>query len=144
MNQSAIDFIKAREQCRLTAYLDSGGKPTIGWGATGPRIALGLTWTQQEADDDLAQRVAMVQSEVVAMTASIRPTGQQQAALISFAYNLGVGALRGSHLLQFVLAHNWIAAAKAFLQWDYAAGMELQGLLKRRLEEAALFLEGTA
>ena len=145
MNQVALDFIKAREACRLVAYIPiRGDRPTIGWGATGADIVLGLTWTQAQADADLARRIGVAQLEVILLTARLRPTEQQQAALISFEYNCGEGALKTSHLLQFVLARNWIQAAKAFLQFDHVNGTELQGLLKRRMEEAALFLEGTA
>jgi GH24 family phage-related lysozyme (muramidase) len=42
------------------------------------------------------------------------------------------------------VAKNRIAAAKALLTWDHVNGVESQGLLKRRLYEAALFLEGSA
>ena len=50
MNQVALDFIKARENCKLLAYLDSGGKPTVGWGATGPNIVLGGTLANAPSD----------------------------------------------------------------------------------------------
>jgi lysozyme len=141
MNQIAIDFIKERESCRLVAYADSGGVQTIGWGATGPEIYSGTVWTQQQADDRLAADVGKVESSVSVLVASVRLGQHQMAALISFAYNVGVGALSGSHLLQFVLEKNWIEAAKAFIQWDHVGKMEVKGLLKRRLLEAALFLE---
>lgn len=143
-NQVAIDFIKAREKCRLDAYQDSGGRWTVGWGATGPGIVEGTIWTQEQADADLANRIAPLESHLAAVTVlKVKLTVQQSAALISFAYNCGEHALETSHLLQFVLKKNWIAAAKAFLEWDHDNGTELQGLLKRRMEEAALFLEGS-
>lgn len=144
MNQVALDFIKAREKCRLAAYRDPGGVWTIGWGSTGTFIVEGLVWTQEQADADLVRRLAVTETAVSLRTSAAALTRQQTAALISFAYNLGAGELSNSHLLAFVLARNWIAAAKAFLQFDHDKGIELQGLLKRRLEEAALFLEGTA
>ena len=44
-------LIKSYEQCRLTAYLPTPNDvPTIGWGATGPDIVLGMTWTQAQCD----------------------------------------------------------------------------------------------
>jgi lysozyme len=143
MNRIALDFIKTRESCRLTAYRDSGGVWTVGYGATGAGIAQGTVWTQEQADADLAGRVAALETSVSREAPAVSLSLQQQAALISFAYNAGVHAFAHSHLLAFVLARNWIAAAKAFLEWDHVAGLEQQGLLKRRLYEAALFLEGT-
>lgn len=143
MNAIALSFIKARESCRLDAYLDSGGVPTIGWGATGPNIRLGTKWTQDEADLDLANRVGICVRAVQELTLSVRLSEQQEAALASFAYNCGRGALAVSHLLAFTRARNWMAAAKAFLIADHVHGVEIQGLLKRRMEEAALYLEGS-
>ena len=143
MNQIALDFIKAREACRLTAYTDSGGKWTVGWGATGPAIGAHTAWTQGEADAELAGRVSALETFVCGRTAPVRLTPQQAAALVSFAYNVGARAFAGSHVLAFVLAKNWTAAVKALLTWDHVNGVESQGLLKRRLYEAALFLEGT-
>jgi lysozyme len=144
MNQIALDFIKARETCRLAAYRDSGGTWTVGWGATGARIGPSTMWTQEQADADLARRVAALEASVSVRTVPARLTRQQTAALVSFAYNVGLAAFAGSHVLAFVLAKNWLAAAKALLTWDHVNGVESQGLLKRRLYEAALFLEGSA
>jgi lysozyme len=144
MNQIAFDFIKAREQCRLAAYRDCGGRWTVGWGATGAGVGPRTVWTQGEADADLARRVAALESAVSRRTVSVRLSARQSAALISFAYNAGLAGFATSHVLAFVRAKNWIAAAKALPGWDHVNGVEVQGLLKRRLEEAALFLEGSA
>lgn len=144
MNPSALDFIKSRESCRLTAYRDSGGVWTVGWGATALNIGPGTVWTQAEADSDLGCRVAVLSAGVATKVQPLRLTGEQSAALVSFAYNVGMGAFASSHVLQFVLARDWLNAAKALLQWDHVAGVESIGLLKRRMEEAALFLDGCA
>lgn len=144
MNQTAVAFIKAHEDCRLTAYRDQGGVWTVGYGATGPRIGAGTVWTQAEADADLQSRLAILASSVGMKTQPLRLTEQQSAALMSFAYNAGLGAFGSSHVLQFVLARDWLNAAKALLQWDHVAGVESLGLLKRRMAEGALFLDGCA
>lgn len=144
MNEIALAFIKAREGCRLTSYQDSGGRWTVGYGATGPDITEGVIWTQEHADADLAKRVANIETVVSMKTAGMRLSERQAAALISFAYNAGLAAFGGSIVLQCVMHGEWIAAAKDFLEWDHVAGAESQGLLKRRLEEAALFLEGSS
>ena len=61
-------------------------------------------------------------------------------ALVSFAYNLGNGALKGSTLLKKVNANpNDIAIKKEFLKWVNAGGKRLQGLVNRRTEEANLY-----
>jgi lysozyme len=144
MNQIALSFIKARESCRLTAYRDGGGTWTIGYGSTGGGIGSGTVWTQARADADLETRIVALETAVSSRTAGVRLSLQQSAALISFVYNVGVPAFAFSHVLAFVRAKNWMAAAKSLLAWDHDNGVEVQGLLKRRLEEAALFLEGSA
>ena len=145
MNQIALDFIKQREQCRLLAYQDSGGRWTVGYGATGPAIGPGTQWTQSEADADLAQKIASVATTVsMRLGGKVRLSPQQEAALLSLGYNIGASALSTSHVMAFVRAKNWLAAAKAFLAWDHVNGIEHQGLFKRRCEEAGLFLDGSA
>lgn len=135
----AIDFIKAQESCRLIAYPDSGGTWTIGWGATGSEISQHTVWTQEAADADLAKRVEKIVADNAKLILfALAPA--QAAALASFEYN--TGSLATSHLIQFVRKKNWLEAAKAFLAWDHVQGTENKGLLKRRLREAALFLEG--
>src|SRR5690242_18276572 len=102
MNQIALDFIKARESCRLTAYRDTGGTWTVGWGATGAGIGPGTVWTQGEADQDLERRVAAIAEKVGILAFPVRLSARQSAALISFAYNVGIGAFETSHVVAFV------------------------------------------
>jgi hypothetical protein len=61
-------------------------------------------------------------------------------ALVSFAYNLGVGALGQSTLLMFLKEGKHAEAADQFLRWVNAGGVVLEGLVSRRKEERALFL----
>ncbi|MBP8236036.1 MAG: lysozyme, partial [Rhizorhabdus sp.] len=51
---------------------------------------------------------------------------------MSFAYNVGVGALRGSTLLRKLNAGDFAGAAEQFLVWNKAGGKVLAGLVKRR------------
>jgi lysozyme len=60
-------------------------------------------------------------------------------ALVSFTYNLGVGALHGSTLLHLVNQSDFTNAANEFPKWDHAGGVVVAGLLRRRLAEQTLF-----
>ena len=137
----ALSLIKRFEGCRLTAYPDpgSGGDPwTIGWGSTGEGIRKGVSWTQAQADARLAQDVAKFAKGVDHLVTS--PTQpHQRGALISFAYNVGLGALKGSTLLRKHNAGDYAGAAAEFARWDKAAGKTLAGLTKRRAAEAAVY-----
>jgi len=141
MNSVASDFIKQHEGCRLSAYQDQGNVWTIGYGSTGSDIKSGVIWTQEQADARLASDIA---SFDVGLGKILKRnlSDKSRAALLSFVYNLGLGALSSSHLLQCINAGDDIGAAKAFLVWDHVGNQEVKGLLIRRLEEAALYLRG--
>jgi lysozyme len=141
VNQTAVDFIKQHEGCKLSAYQDTGGVWTIGYGSTGPDIVAGVNWSQQRADFRLGVDVAAAEVEVLKLITRKLPQ-KALAALDSFVYNLGSPAFAKSHLLQCVNESDDIGAAKAFLNWDHVGQTEVKGLLIRRLEEAALYLRG--
>jgi GH24 family phage-related lysozyme (muramidase) len=134
------------ESCELSAYHGAADRPgliSIGWGATeidGQPVQLGTTITQDEADAMLASTLSSVQAKVKALV-TVALTDYQEAALISFAYNVGAGAtgLGGSTLLKDLNAGDFDAAAQQFGLWDHAAGVEVDGLKRRRAYEAQVF-----
>lgn len=140
MNE-ALALIKQFEGCKLDAYPDpgTGGDPwTIGWGATGPGIKKGVRWTQAQADQRLAADVARFAAGVDAVVTKA-PTAGQRAAMISFAYNVGLGAFSSSTLLRKHNAGDFEGAAAEFGRWNKAAGKVLNGLTRRREAEAAVY-----
>jgi lysozyme len=132
-------MIQSFEGLRLEAYQDSVGVWTIGYGHTGPEVKKGLKWNTTEAEAAFDADVARFCQGVAAITKSVPLTDNQFAALVSFAYNLGLGRLQGSTLLKKVLAKDWAAAKTEFLKWDKAGGKVLAGLARRRRAEADLF-----
>lgn len=138
----ALTLIKKFEGCKLTAYPDpsTGDKPwTIGWGSTGPGIVKGLVWTQGQADKRLAEHVMEFARGVDTALAGAPVTAMQKGALVSFAYNVGVGAMAGSTLLKKHKAADYDGAATQFLLWNKAAGKVMQGLTNRRTAEARVY-----
>lgn len=61
-------------------------------------------------------------------------------ALVSFAFNAGLGNLQRSQIRIRANRGEWEAAADAFMAWTKGGGKELPGLVKRRNDERALFL----
>jgi lysozyme len=61
-------------------------------------------------------------------------------AVVSFAYNAGLGNYQRSTIRMKVNRGDWDAAAEAFMSWTKAGGKEVAGLVKRRKAEKALFL----
>jgi len=143
INQAGIDMIKSFEGCKLEAYKDQVGVVTIGYGDTGPDVVEGLTITQEEANQRLSHKLEQFCSGVSKyVTAEVNDN--QFAALVSFAYNLGLGSLQHSTLLALLNAGNASGAASQFLVWDKAGGKVSDGLLRRRTAEQALFLKEEA
>ncbi len=140
MSTKASDLIKQFEGLKLKAYLDSVGIPTIGYGATGKDIQLGLTWTQQQADDDLAERLRTL-TDMLLPSLGAKPTEGELTAMLSLAYNIGIGAFKSSTLLKkFNVFADKTDVAAEFLRWHKAGGKRLDGLLARRIKELTIFL----
>lgn len=136
-----LGLAKSEEGLRLTSYWDNLGKVwTIGWGSTGPDIVEGLTWTMDECEARFDDAMEIVMQQVYNMLQFPTEVNQNQYdALCDFAYNEGLGHLRNSTLLKMVNAGDFANAAQQFKRWDYAGGVVVDGLLDRRLAEAALF-----
>jgi lysozyme len=135
-----IGLIKKWEGCSLTAYQPlHGDRWTIGYGATGPGIVEGTTWTQQQAEDDLSRKVNDLAGHIHNATC-VPLTSNQLGALISFSYNLGFGALLGSHLLAYLNMGKYEEAADQFPLWVHFQGMVIPGLVNRREDERTVFL----
>lgn len=138
-----LPLIKEWEGCRLRAYPDpaTGAAPwTVGYGATGPDIKRGTTWSQEQSDADLAQRLDRINA-IVTQAIRVRLTPRQRAALVSLTYNIGTGAFVSSTLLRFINDGDYNRACGQFGVWILAAGKVMVGLIRRRAAEAELFAE---
>jgi len=127
------------EGLRLTAYQDSVGVWTIGYGHTGADVYEGLTITDDEAAnllrDDVATSVAGVNRVVTVVL-----TQGQFDALVDVCFNLGIGNLTKSTLLRLLNAGDYAGASGQFAVWNKAGGQVLAGLTARRTAETAMFL----
>ena len=138
-NAAGLELIKSFEGCELSAYADPAtkGPPwTIGWGHTGSEVCLGLTITQDQADTLLTEDLQKFEQQV-ADVVQVTLTPNQFSALVSFQYN--TGSLDGSTMLELINQKNFAAAANEFPKWVYAAGQVMEGLVRRRAAEQALF-----
>jgi lysozyme len=143
-SQKGIDIIKSFEGCRLKAYQDSAGVWTIGYGTimypSGKRVKAGDRITKECAEEYLAYEIGLKARSVEVFTSDLHLSQNQFDALVSFAYNLGVGALQRSTLLKKVRAEkNDPAIRGEFMKWVRAGGKVLKGLQRRRQKEADLY-----
>ena len=136
-----IKLIKESEGCKLKAYKCPAGIWTIGYGQT-KGIKEGLTWTQNQADEDLVKTALEVLNRAIKYSPILATANmEKQAAIADFIYNLGVGNYATSTLKKKVDVGDWVSAASEIKRWDKAAGKVLKGLTVRREKEAALLLE---
>lgn len=138
---AALEIIKRNEGLRLEAYPDpaTGGDPwTNGYGHTGPDVSEGQTITQEQADAWLASDLDKFIQGVNDVIDDATPN--QLGAMVSLAYNIGLGNFGKSSVARLHNAGDFAAAANAFLLWNKAAGRVFAGLDRRRHEERALYL----
>ena len=96
--------------------------------------------TMDEVDAILAQDLGRFERGVARLCpAAVNHQGQFDA-LVSFSFNVGLGALQRSSIRMRYNRGDIEGAADAFLMWTKAAGKVLPGLVKRRQDERAMFL----
>ena len=132
-----LEKLMEMEGCRLVAYRDAAGVPTIGYGHTAG-VRMGDRISQQQAKALLRQDAEAVMRQVRAL--DVARTEAQLEALTSFAFNLGIARLRSSTLLKVIRqGGSKQAIQREFKRWVYAGGRKLGGLVKRREWEASHF-----
>jgi lysozyme len=138
----AVKLIQQFEGCKLRAYPDpgTGGDPwTIGWGSTGSDIRPGTVWTQAQADDRMKDDIAHFGRGVLSQIGDAPADAHQIAAMVSLAYNIGLGNFAKSSVLRMHKAGDYAGAQASFGAWNKAAGKVMAGLTRRRAVEAALY-----
>jgi GH24 family phage-related lysozyme (muramidase) len=146
ISSTGLNLIKEFEGCRLTAYQDSVGVWTIGYGTTsadrsitGTSIYAGLSITQQTADEWLRKSVNQKYGPNVDKFDYIYHWTQNEFdALCSFAYNIGS--------IDELVSNGNLAKSKIpsiMKLYVYAGGERLLGLVRRRDAEAKLFGGGS-
>ena len=140
MSDKGIELLKGFEGLRLSAYRDSGGVPTIGYGHT-KNVEMDDVITQEQAEDFLRNDVHEAELEIQRdVFFGLAP--HQFDALVSLAYNIGNMAFRKSTLLKKLNASDILGAANQFLMWKYVKGKVSTGLVARRKKERDIFLTG--
>lgn len=145
--QQAIDLIHSTETFQARAYKDPGSRDglpiTIGWGSTsdldGKPIKLGDVWTRATGDAKFAQDLQKFEKGVTAALAGAPVTQGQFDALVSFAYNVGIQALKDSTLMRMHRAGDYAGAKGQFARWNKNDGKVMNGLIRRRAAEAAMY-----
>ena len=134
-----INAIKRFESCVLTAYQDTAGVWTIGYGHTAG-VKKGDKITQYQAEQFLKEDLAKF--EAVADKCKRISTQGKYDAILDFIYNCGPGNFNSSTLKKYIECGKatW-EIQEQFLRWTYSGGQKLGGLVSRRIWEANRFNE---
>ena len=144
ISEKGLAMIEKFEGCLLKASNKLDGVWTIGYGQTGryygKRVRRGMTTTKAEAHAWLRDHSIKTYEDAVTQAVKVPLNQNQFDALVSFTYNVGVGALKQSTALRKLNAGDYAGAADALTMWTKFKGKVLAGLVRRRKEERALFL----
>ena len=140
----AAGLCRQFEGLRLKPYLCPAGIPTIGYGST--RYADGRAVTLQDRPITAAQAEDLLLltlrrdylAGVLKASPSLADKPRALAAIVDFAYNLGVAKYEGSTLRKRVDAGDWPGARAELGKWVRGGGQVLPGLVARRAAEAKL------
>ena len=146
VSDKGIELIKKFEGLSLKPYICPSGHSTIGYGNTfyedGSKVTMSDKLITPERATAMLKVVVSQFAVGVAKLITFKGVSQHQFdALVSFAYNVGLGNLKSSTLLKRVNKNEMELASMEFKKWDKAGGKVLAGLTKRREAEAMLFRE---
>ena len=160
ISDEMIEQIKVFEGCRLDAYLDSAGIPTIGIGHTGKDVTMGDRISNEEATRLFRQDVRSAENAVNKFNTILLEktrgyggfTQQQFDAMVSIVYNCGAGCIRTDTTLYKVIMgggrNRYPDVCHGFMLWTKITNPKtgkkevLQGLVNRRAMEAAWYVYG--
>ena len=134
------------EGYKAKSYLCPASVVTIGWGSTmytdGSKIKLGDTINEQQAEELLMWEL---KNKSISLH-GLNLNQNQFDSLLSFVYNLGIGAFAKSTLKKkIVINPNDPAIKDEFMKWNKATVggklIELKGLTRRRTAEAEMYFK---
>jgi len=140
INAEGLALLRQWEGCKLAAYRCPAGVWTIGFGHTATAHE-GMTITEAEAERLLRQDLALFEAEVE-RAVDVALTDAQFAALVSWAYNVGVSAMRRSSLIKRLNQGEYDAVPLELAKWNKVKGKVVRGLSNRRAAEAGLWARG--
>ena len=146
ISKKCVDLVKSFEGFSAKAYPDpaTGAEPiTIGYGSTryadGSKVKMGDVVTNLEAQRllllDLERRYNAIKNWL-----PYNINQNQIDAVVSFAYNCGIGAFEKSTLRKKIWANpNDPAIKDEFMKWVRAGGKIMKGLQRRRRAECDMY-----
>jgi lysozyme len=142
INQATKELILKYEALKLKPYLCEAGVPTIGIGSTVYSDGTKVKLSDKPITEDKAWKLFYVilkqYSDAVTKAVHVPLTDNQYGALVSFTYNVGIGAFKSSTLLRKLNDKDYNVGME-FAKWNKVNHKVSNGLTKRRQAEWELF-----
>lgn len=160
VNKKLVSFIENLEGCMLKAYFDVANYLTIGIGHwispedkkrgyilaedkdgiyyLNLELAIKKGITKEEAYNILDYELNLYEREVPKLV-KVKLNDSQLISLISFSFNVGLGAFRKSTLLRLLNQGDYNAPVIELPKWRKAGGKIIQGLVNRREKEVKMW-----
>ncbi len=137
ISENGLELIKKFEGCETTAYQDSVGVWTIGFGHT-KGVEEGQTCSIEDAESMLADEMDEYEGYINNM---VKVDLQQHEfdALVAWVYNLGPTNLGESTMLKVLNGGQFDRVPDEMNRWTRAGGKILEGLVRRRQAESLMF-----
>ena len=142
----ATDFLKGIEGFRTSVYLCQAGEKAIGYGFTAPDLIAKGTITRAEADKELTRICGEIRNRLRTELKGQHLTENEEAAVISFIYNVGLYNFKTSTMFRLLLhGKRGTVVANEFRRWVYVSNggkkVMSKGIQNRRMREAMLFVK---
>ena len=137
ISEDGLELIKKFEGCETSAYQDSVGVWTIGFGHT-KDVEEGQTCSIEDAESMLADEMDEYEGYINDM---VRVDLQQHEfdSLVAWVYNLGPTNLGESTMLKVLNGGQFDRVPNEMNRWTRAGGEILEGLVRRRQAESLMF-----
>ena len=163
-SQKGIDLMHRFEGCRNKPYLCPATIWTVGYGEVLYQDQIRLpvmrkegytgmirseyplrqednrVWSKEEINKLFERSIGTFERGVLRLVPGSAGRQGSFDALVSFAFNAGLGNLQRSTIRMKANRGEWEEAAESFMQWTKGGGKELPGLVRRRKAEKELFL----
>ena len=137
ISEDGLELIKKFEGCETTAYQDSVGVWTIGFGHT-KGVEEGQTCSIEDAESMLAEEMDEYESYINNMV-KVELQQHEFDALVAWVYNLGPTNLGESTMLKVLNGGQFDRVPDEMNRWTRAGGEILEGLVRRRQAESLMF-----
>lgn len=144
ISKNGIDLITKFEGFKSRPYLCPSGIPTIGYGNTyypdGMKVKISDPPVNENQANELLKNILSKFESGVSQCLTKSINQNQFDALVSFAFNIGLGNFKKSTLLKKVNINPVDPTIKnEFLRWNKSGGKVLNGLIRRRESEYSLY-----